>query len=198
MCIHWLYSHMDVVVYPHALDFVSTCKWPCIHMVIYPCTSGHVSTCRIWLCTICTWLLYLCGCAFVSTCICPWISVHVDMYPQGNVFTCMRLCLHMHNLVMHYVPKRRISYKKTLWATAEWLTTTQNHMNFIKKLAQTFQGIVKQKCLHFYLHHPRPISSLLEILPSSVKNWFCTVGHCAEWDFKIDYLSEFKVEFKQL
>ncbi len=35
--------HMHVAVYPHARGLVSTCTWPCTHVVIYPCAYDCVS-----------------------------------------------------------------------------------------------------------------------------------------------------------
>jgi hypothetical protein len=77
----WPWIHMLVAVYPVAHGYVS--KWSCIHVVMYPRTSGHVSMCITWLCTI--------G-------ILPCIHVHVAAYPhaRGYVSLCMWLCIHMH------------------------------------------------------------------------------------------------------
>jgi hypothetical protein len=94
MCIHWLCTHMQVVVYPcapgcvpmctwlcihmhgaaypHACGCVSMCMWPCIHKVMYPCAHGrvsqacdYISMCRIWFCAIDMW---------------PCIHMHVAVY----------------------------------------------------------------------------------------------------------------------
>jgi hypothetical protein len=61
-----------------------------------------------------------------------------------------------------------------LWAMA------QNHSKFIKKLATTFKGTVRQKVYIYIMNYPRPIPFMLEIRPSLEKNLFCAVGHNAE------------------
>jgi hypothetical protein len=42
----------------------------------------------------------------------------------------------------------------------------QNHSKFIEKLATTLKGTVRQKVYIYIMHYPRPIPSMLEILPS--------------------------------
>jgi hypothetical protein len=54
--------------------------------------------------------------------------------------------------------------------SAESLTTAQNHRKFIEKLATTFKGTVRQKVYIGIMHYPRPIPSMLEILPSLENN----------------------------
>ncbi len=58
-------------------------------LLVYPCTSGCVSTCRTWLCAMCMWLC---------------IHVNMDVYPCGqtmythacgHVSTCTWACIHM-------------------------------------------------------------------------------------------------------
>jgi hypothetical protein len=49
---------------------------------------------------------------------------------------------------------------------AESITTAQKHSKFIEKLATTFKGTVRQKIYTSIMHYPRPIPSMLEILPS--------------------------------
>jgi hypothetical protein len=56
----------------------------------------------------------------------------------------------------------------------------QNHSKFIKMLTTTFKGTVRQKVYIYIMHFPRPIPSMLEILPSLEKNLLCAVGHNAE------------------
>jgi hypothetical protein len=46
----------------------------------------------------------------------------------------------------------------------------QNHNKFIEKLATTFKGTVRQKVCIYLMYFPRPIPSMLEILPSLEKN----------------------------
>jgi hypothetical protein len=46
------------------------------------------------------------------------------------------------------------------------LITVQNHRTFIEKLAATFKGTVRHKVYIYIMHYPRPIPSMLEILPS--------------------------------
>jgi hypothetical protein len=53
---------------------------------------------------------------------------------------------------------------------ADSLTTAQNHSKFLEKLAKTFKGTVRQKVYIYIMHYPRPIPSMLEILPSLEKN----------------------------
>jgi hypothetical protein len=52
---------------------------------------------------------------------------------------------------------------------AESLTTAQNHSKLIEKFAITFKGTVRQKFYISIMHYPRPITSMLEILPSLEK-----------------------------
>jgi hypothetical protein len=54
--------------------------------------------------------------------------------------------------------------------SAESLTTAQNHRKFIEKLATTLKGTVRQNIYIYLMHYPRPIPSMLEILPSLEKN----------------------------
>jgi hypothetical protein len=49
---------------------------------------------------------------------------------------------------------------------AESITKAQKHSKFIEKLATTFKGTVRQRVYIFIMHYPRPIHSMLEILPS--------------------------------
>jgi hypothetical protein len=53
--------------------------------------------------------------------------------------------------------------------SAELLTTAQNHSKFIEKFATTVKGTVRQKFYISIMHYPRPIASMLEILPSLEK-----------------------------
>jgi hypothetical protein len=52
---------------------------------------------------------------------------------------------------------------------AESLTTAQNHSKFIEKFATIFKGTVRQKFYISIMHYPRPITSMVEILPSLEK-----------------------------
>jgi hypothetical protein len=45
----------------------------------------------------------------------------------------------------------------------------QNHSKFIEKHATTFKGTVRLKVYIYIMHFPRPIPSMLEILPSLEK-----------------------------
>jgi hypothetical protein len=53
---------------------------------------------------------------------------------------------------------------------AESITTVQKHSKFIEKLATTFKGTVRQKVYIYIMHYPRPIPSMLEILPCLLSN----------------------------
>jgi hypothetical protein len=48
------------------------------------------------------------------------------------------------------------------------------------------------------MHYPRPKPSMLEILPSLEKNWFCTVGHYVEWYSNSNILAKSKLNSKWL
>jgi hypothetical protein len=52
---------------------------------------------------------------------------------------------------------------------AESFTTAQNHSKLIEKFATTFKGTVSQKFFISIMHYSRPITSMLEILPSLEK-----------------------------
>jgi hypothetical protein len=59
---------------------------------------------------------------------------------------------------------------------AESLTTAQNHSKFIETFATTFKGTVRKKVYIYIMHYPRPIPSMLEILPSLEKKLLLRCG----------------------
>ncbi len=56
-----------------------------------------------WLCIHMHVAIYPCACGCVSTCMFPWICVHMAMYPHGPGSMCRRLCIHAQNFLMCYV-----------------------------------------------------------------------------------------------
>jgi hypothetical protein len=72
-------------------------------------------------------------------------------------------------------PLRRILLS-ALGHGAESLTTAQNHSKFIEKFVSTFEGTVRQKFYISIMHYPRPITSMLEILPSLEKKFILRCG----------------------
>jgi hypothetical protein len=48
---NWI-SWISTDYVPKCTGCVSTCMWPCIHVVMYTCACGCVSMCRIWLCNL--------------------------------------------------------------------------------------------------------------------------------------------------
>jgi hypothetical protein len=76
---------------------------------------------------------------------------------------------------------------------AESLITAQNHRKFIEKLATTFKGTVRQKVYIYIMHYPRPIPSMLEILPSQEKKLILRCGLLRRTIFYLEYLGENKV-----
>jgi hypothetical protein len=66
-------------------------------------------------------------------------------------------------------------YGLALWATAQnfvkrYGPRRRTTAKFMEKLATTFNGTVRQKIYIYLMHFPRPIPSMLEILPSLEKN----------------------------
>jgi hypothetical protein len=131
---------------------------PCIHMhmAVYPCVRGCISTC-MWPCIHVHVAVY----PLARGCVSKWPCIHVRIW----------LCVMGHSSESGSVlngPLRRISLS-TVGHVAESFTTAQNHRKFIEKLATTFQGRVRQKVYIYIIHYPRPIPSILEILPSLEK-----------------------------
>jgi hypothetical protein len=72
-------------------------------------------------------------------------------------------------------------YGLALWAAAQ---------NFVKRYGprlritanslKSFKGTVRQKVYIYIMHYPRPMPSMVEILPSLKKNLFCAVGYYAD------------------
>jgi hypothetical protein len=66
-------------------------------------------------------------------------------------------------------------YGLALWATAQNFVKRYGPRlritaNSLEKLATTFKGTVRQKVYIYLMHFPRPMPSMLEILPSLEKN----------------------------
>jgi hypothetical protein len=69
--------------------------------------------------------------------------------------------------------------------SAESLTTAQKHSKFIEKFASTFKGTVRQKFYISIMHYPRPITSMLEILPNLEKKIYSALWATTQNDILI-------------
>jgi hypothetical protein len=102
------------------------------------------------------------------------------------------------NFIQCYGPQRRILLC-AMGHSADSLSamghSVQSHeLHF--KACLTLKGIVRQKLYIYKLHYPRPISPMLEILPSLAKKLILRYGPLRRMIFKLEYLGKFEVEFE--
>jgi hypothetical protein len=139
--------HMHVTVYPRVRGCISTCMWPCIHVLVAMYLCGHVSTCM-------------------------WPCIHVRIYALWAI---------VQNLAQHCGPLQIISLRAMATAQNHWpqsriIDHSAESQEIHRKACTTFKETVRQNIYIYELHYPRPIPSMLEILPSLEKKLILRCG----------------------
>jgi hypothetical protein len=171
-----------------------------MHITLYPCDP--VSTCRIWLCTMCmSPSIHVHGCVSMCTAMYPHAHGHVStwtaMYPSGQNFVkhycmchsagfCYALCATAQNFIKCCGPQCRMIDHYAESHELQLKTCLSLERNSEEKM---FPFI---NCTTQGLFHPCLKSLLLR------KKIFWAEDHCAEWYSDFNISSNSKSNFYEL